>query len=111
MSKRPRDSVKARRICVDTHSYIGPLGRKYMDCHVCKLPIDLVNTKPSDWRADHIKRHAEGGGDTPDNLWPICIDCDAGADGKAAEDTKAVAKGKRMGNRHDGVKVPGRAWR
>jgi 5-methylcytosine-specific restriction endonuclease McrA len=76
---------------------------------VCGSTIDLVATKPSHWRADHIVRHAEGGKEVPDNLWPICIDCDAGKDGKAAEDTKTVAHGKRMGNRHDGVKL--RGWR
>lgn len=104
-----RNSAKARRICVDTHAWFNLLGRKCLTCHVCGSTIDLIATKPSDWRADHIVRHAEGGKEVTENLWPICIDCDAGKNGKAAEDTKAVAHGKRMSNRHDGVKL--RGWR
>jgi hypothetical protein len=100
-----RNSSKARRICVDTHAWINPLGRKCLTCHVCGCVIDLVATKPEHWRADHIERHAEGGRETAENLWPICIDCDSGTDGKAADDTRAVAKGKRMADRHDGVKI------
>lgn len=102
-----RDSPRARRVCVDAHSYFNPAGRKVMDCHVCKAVIDLVKDKPDTWRADHIKRHAEGGEDTAENLWPICIDCDTGPDGKAAQDTRIVAHGKRMSDRHYGIKQRG----
>jgi hypothetical protein len=103
-----RNSEKARRICVDTHAWVNLLGRLCMTCHVCGTTIDLVHKKPK-WRADHIKRHAEGGKETPDNLWPICIDCDAGEGGKAADDTKTVAHGKRMSDRHLGIKQS-RGW-
>lgn len=99
-----RNSTKARRICFETHQWIGPLGRLYLTCHMCKSMIDPVR---QDWRADHIRRHAEGGEDTADNLWPICLPCDAGTDGKAAKDTAAVAHGKRAADRHYGVKRPG----
>lgn len=105
MSPR-RNSTEARRICVDTHSWLNLLGRLCMTCHVCGGTIDLVHKKPK-WRADHIRRHAEGGKETADNIWPICIDCDTGPDGKAAQDTKAVAHGKRMSERHYGIKERG----
>lgn len=106
-----RNSEKARRICVDTHAWFNLLGRKCMSCHVCGGTIELLSTKPNGWRADHIQRHAEGGKETAENIWPICLDCDTGTDGKAADDTRAVAHGKRMANRHDGVKIRGRGFR
>jgi hypothetical protein len=98
-----RDSAKARRICVDTHHWHNLLGRKCLTCHVCKGVIDLVKDTTR-WRADHIRRHAENGEESAENLWPICLDCDTGPDGKAAEDTRVVAKGKRISGRHDGIK-------
>lgn len=99
----PRNSTKARRICVDTHVWFNLLGRKCLTCHVCKGTIEIW-CKPWAWRADHIKRHAEGGQETAENLWPICTGCDAGKDGKAAEDTRTVAKGKRIADKADGVR-------
>ena len=98
-----RNSTKARRICVDTHAWFNNLGRKCLTCHVCKGTIDLVATKPDQWRADHVIRHAEGGKETASNLFPICITCDTGTEGKAAEDTRTVAKGKRNADRHFGI--------
>lgn len=89
----PRNSTRARRICFATHRTIHTLtGATVMICHVCRQYIEPVRDQ---WRADHIIRHAEGGEDTPENLWPICLGCDAGKGGKAANDTKEVAKGKR----------------
>lgn len=106
-----RNSNKARRTCVDTHAWFNLLGRKCLTCHVCGCTIELLSTRPDKWRADHSRRHAEGGKETADNLWPICIDCDTGPDGKAAQDTKTIAHGKRMADRHDGVKIRGRGFR
>lgn len=102
MSK-PRDSAKARRICVEAHHWHNLLGRKCLTCHVCKRAIDL-HKEPTAWRADHIRRHAEGGEDTAENLWPICLECDCGTEGKAADDTRTVAKGKRIQDKADGVR-------
>lgn len=72
----PRNSTRARRICWNTHKtvHVGT-GEQVMICHECKQYIDPIRDQ---WRADHIVRHAEGGEDTPDNLWPIHISCDAG---------------------------------
>lgn len=90
-----RDSTKARRICFDAHKFVGPLGRPIMRCHYCHGFIDPVRDQ---WRADHIRRHAEGGEDTAENLWPIHLTCDV--EFKAPNDTKEVAKGKRASNKH-----------
>lgn len=95
-----RDSTRARRICFDAHKQTDPQGRIYMVCHLNKCIIDPVRKR---WRADHIRRHAEGGEDTPENLWPICEECDINF--KAPNDTTEVAKGKRVSDQHFGIKV------
>ena len=100
-----RNSTKARRICFQAHSFESD-GFIFLRCHVCKHELDPIREK---WRADHIRRHAEGGEDTADNLWPICMDCDGGVGGKAAQDNKEVKKGKRVADKHFGVKQ--RGWR
>lgn len=95
---RTRDSTKCRRICFDTHKKQDERGI-YMICHVGKCRIEPAK---DGWRADHIRRWAEGGEDTPENLWPICRKCD---EVKAPEDTSEVAKGKRVAESVYGVKV------
>lgn len=102
-----RDSTKARRICWDTHKFTGPLGRPVMECSWCKGTIDPV--AGDKWRADHIRRHAEGGEETADNLWPIHESCDR--EHKAPNDTREVAKGKRMGNKHFGIERRKKRWK
>lgn len=91
MPDRKRDSVKARRIVFANHAWQSEAGQWRLTCHMCKSDIDPV--RKNSWRADHIRRWAEGGEDTPENLWPICMDCDAK---KAPHDTSEVAKGKRV---------------
>ena len=94
-----RNSTRARRICVDTHKRQDAMGL-YMICHVCKSRLNL--TPPTtEFHADHIRRYAEGGEDTPENLWPICIPCHKP---KSAKDTTEVAKGKRYSEKHYGIR-------
>ena len=106
----PRNSTKDRAICIEAHKHRNAAGRWVLTCHVCKTDIDLLKDAASNgmssWRADHIKRKAEGGPSTGENLWPICIDCDGGPGGKAARDNTEVAKGKRVSERHFGARVP-----
>lgn len=97
-----RNSVKARRICFDTHKKVDENGHVYMICSCgCGMRFNPAITK---WRADHGARHAEGGKETATNLWPIIEKHDAGPDGKAAKDAKEIAHGKRASERHFGVK-------
>ena len=96
---RRRDSVKARRICFEAHRTTNHIGRTILICHLNGCIIDPVRNP---WRADHIRRWAEDGEDTPENLFPICERCDR--EDKAPKDTSAVAKGKRMGERHFGIR-------
>ena len=101
MTARRRDSVKARRICFETHKWKDHLGRWRLTCHLNKCAIDPARDK---WRADHIRRWAQDGEDTPENLWPICKHCDQTE--KAPEDTSEIAKGKRVYERHYGIRRP-----
>lgn len=99
---RRRDSVKARRICFEAHRYTHPVtGRIMLDCHWGKHPI---NPAVDPWRADHIKRFANGGEDTAENLWPICLKCDV--EEKAPMDNRSIAKGKRIRDKHYGITRP-----
>lgn len=91
MTDRRRDSVKARRICYEAHRWENEAGHWRLTCHVCKVTINPIRRE--DWIADHIRRWAEGGEDTPENVWPICISCN---DKKSSHDTSEVAKGKRV---------------
>ena len=98
---RTRNSAKARRICFEAHRHDGPLGpKRYLTCHVCKCEIDTVCNK-SGWHADHIRRWADDGEDTDENVWPICPECHAP---KSANDTTEIAKGKRQGANHYGLR-------
>ena len=90
--KRRRDSVKARRICFDAHKWQDQAGRWRLTCHYRGCIIDPV--RRNSWRADHIRRFAEDGEETAENLWPICTTCDV--TNKAPHDTSEVAKGKRV---------------
>ena len=101
-----RNSVRARRICFETHKKVDASGRVYMICSCgCSRSFNPATTP---WRADHAARWAEGGQDTPQNLSPILVSCDAGKGGKAAKDTREVAKGKRVKDKHWGIKKSSR---
>lgn len=96
-----RNSVRARRICFDTHRKWDEEGRPYMVCSCgCDQRFHPAMTR---WRADHGARWAENGKDTPENLWPIIEAHDAGKGQKAAKDNKEIAHGKRVAAKHYGV--------
>ena len=98
-----RDSRRARRICRETHVRLDHLGREYMVCHCgCK---GIIYPKDTAWRADHNKRWADGGRDTPDNLYPIKLSCDAGKGGKAARDNRSVKKARRVSDKLYGYRA------
>jgi hypothetical protein len=92
MNDRRRDSEKARRICFEAHKWQNEAGQWRLTCHLNGCVIDPI--RKGSWRSDHIRRWAEGGEDTPENLHPICVHCDVTE--KAPHDTSEVAKGKRV---------------
>jgi len=99
-SIRSRNSAKARSIVLAQHLRFDDRARPYMVCHCCGVRFDPGRTR---WRADHIRRHAEGGEETVENLLPIRESCDRA---KAAKDTTEVAKGKRWKAKHFGTRSP-----
>lgn len=92
-----RNSVKARRICFDAHRKQDAMG-VHLVCHICSGRI-APGRDP--WEADHIRRHAEGGEETAENLWPAHEACHAE---KSRGDASEVAKGKRVAARHYGIR-------
>jgi hypothetical protein len=102
-----RNSSADRKVCLDAHLKHDEMG-PYMICHVSGVRFNPATTR---WRADHIRRHAHGGERSGKNLWPILESVDAGPGGKAAQDTREVAKGKRMRSKHFGAKGPKRGFR
>lgn len=95
-----RNSQRDREICLEAHLKQDAMG-PYMICHRSGVRFNPATTS---WRADHIRRHAHDGPSTGANLWPILTSEDTGPNGKAAQDTRDVAKGKRMRKSHFGVK-------
>lgn len=92
-----RNSVKARRICFETHRKQDAMG-VHMICHLCN---QRISPGRDPWEADHIKRHAEGGEESAENLWPAHEACHAA---KSRKDASEVAKGKRVAAKHYGIK-------
>lgn len=104
---RHRNSTRARRICFDKWKQTDEAGHIYMICQCgkgtrpdCGQRIDPIRQR---WRADHgIRKWANGGEDTSENLFPVLEKCDREL--KAPEDAKEIAKGKRISDRHFGIK-------
>ncbi len=92
-------STATRRICFDTHKREHPLtGRIIMYCGTCDCEIDPVR---SEWEADHVIAVAIGGSNESDNLQPLCTHCHKA---KTKGDVKTIAKGKRVADKHFGIK-------
>lgn len=100
MSER-RNSDRARAICLKTHLREDARG-PFMIC-TCRPECGMrFNPAITRWRADHARRWAEGGRDTPDNLFPVIEQHDIAV--KAPKDTTEVAKGKRFKAKHFGAR-------
>ena len=89
-----RNSTKDRRECFDTNKLVSDGGVFYLQCHVCKNTIQPVREA---WEADHVTPHALGG----EFVLPICIPCHKK---KTKTDVTAIAKSKRVSDRHYGIK-------
>lgn len=92
-------STKTRRQCFDHWKYTDVVtGRIMLQCHICNLPIDPTREK---WEAEHVIRRSVGGADDPENVRPAHVACHAP---KTAVDVAENAKGKRVADRHYGIK-------
>jgi 5-methylcytosine-specific restriction endonuclease McrA len=91
-----RDNVKQRRDCFDRARYIDHLGRTVMDCHICKGVI--YPSRGDEWEADHVNPHYFGGRD----VMPAHSKCHQQK--TADTDIPAIAKSKRIHDRHFGIR-------
>lgn len=99
-----RDSKEAREVCLSIHLREDEQG-EYM---ICALSGIRFNPATSEWRADHWPiAWALGGRNTPDNLRPVLTKYDAAPGGHAAVVNRGVKKGKRVRDKHLGVKRAG----
>ena len=100
MSGRP-SSTKLRRECFDRWKYVDEFtGRTLMDCHLCGTPIDPAKN-PTGWEAEHVIRRVLSRDDGADNIRPAHTECHKP---KTANDNRENAKGKRVSDRHFGIK-------
>ena len=97
---RRRDSVKARRICFDTHKRTDALGRVVLDCHICDGKYGVILPGRMDWEAEHVIPHAWDGKD----IRPAHVFCHKE---KTKGDVTAIAKSKRVRDRQYGIKRSG----
>lgn len=96
----PRNSTRIRRECFEAHRWTDPVsGRIMLTCWICTLPIDPARQR---WEAEHSVRRSVGGADDPTNVLPAHAECHAP---KTVRDIKDNAKGKRVRDRHYGIKV------
>jgi hypothetical protein len=93
-------STKVRRECFDKHKWTDPVtGRTRLTCHICKGPIDPAREK---WEAEHVIRRVLKESDAPEDVLPAhAILCHPT---KTKQDNWETAKGKRVADRHYGIK-------
>lgn len=94
----PRNSTRDRRICFEAHKREDAAG-KYLICYLCQIKIRPAT---EEWEADHIRRHAEDGGSTGENLWPVHVKCHKVKTNTV--DKKEIAKGKRVKDKVFGIR-------
>lgn len=94
MNPRP-SSTKVRRECFDREKWTDLVtGRIMLTCHICGMSIDPVRER---WDAEHTSPHANGGTD----VRPAHVACHRIK--TSTQDVPAIAKGKRVRDRHFGI--------
>jgi len=89
---------RARRDCFDAHKKVDETGRIYLVCYLCSGRIDPAREK---WEAEHTLRKTLNGSDHPSNVLPAHEACHKP---KTAKDIAENSKGKRVSERHFGIK-------
>jgi len=98
MTARP-SSTKLRRICFEANQQTDEHGQIYMTCHICNGPI--WPAKGDAWEAEHVMRRCLSGDDSAENLKPAHVRCHKV---KTAADVSENAKGKRVADKHFGIR-------
>ncbi len=90
--------AKFRREVFLAHKKVDPTGRIYLVCHICKGKIDPA---VEGWEASHTIPHAWGG----QAGRPAHIACHRKQ--TSEKDVPAIAKAKRVSDKHYGIKRKG----
>lgn len=95
-----RNQYKFRKSVFDTNKQHDSCGHVYLVCYRCGYHINPAHEK---WDADHVIPHAFGGKEG----MPICKACHK--EKTAKEDVPAIAKAKRVSDKHLGIRTK-RGW-
>lgn len=101
MTARP-SSTKLRRICFEAHKIQGPHGLHLL-CHICG---GVIWPAKNAWEAEHVLRRCLSNDDSATNLRPAHVKCHKV---KTAADVSENAKGKRVADKHHGIKAK-KSW-
>lgn len=95
-----RNSVRDRRNCFERWRRTDELGRIVLDCHICNGKYGVILPAKEDWEAEHCIPRAWDGTD----IRPAHPHCHKE---KTRTDVTAIAKGKRVTDRHFGIRRAG----
>jgi 5-methylcytosine-specific restriction endonuclease McrA len=94
--KRP-SSAKLRRACFEANKFVSGMGT-YLVCHICG---GMIWPAKDAWEAEHVVRRCLSGDDSASNLKPAHVKCHKV---KTAVDVSENAKGKRVSDKHFGIR-------
>ncbi len=96
MTKRtPGEQARFRRATFDAHKKADERGHIFLVCHICGGKIDPARER---WEADHMIARAFGGTEGA----PVHVACHREKTSK--DDVPAIAKSKRVRDKHYGVR-------
>jgi len=99
--RKPSEQAKARRECFAEHKWNDEAGKIWLTCCFCGGRIDPARER---WEAEHNIRHALTADNSPNNVRPCHPHCHKP---KTAEDISENAKGKRVSDKHFGLRSKG----
>ncbi|MGL4810641.1 MAG: hypothetical protein ACRCXM_02600 [Beijerinckiaceae bacterium] len=91
------EQAKARRACFQDHHQHDDRGC-FMTCHICK---GRINVAVEGWEAEHVIPHGFGGTE----VLPAHVGCHRQK--TSTQDVPAIAKSKRVSDKHVGIKRKG----
>ena len=97
MTRSASAQAKARRECFHQHHQYDAKGA-YMTCHICGGRIELA---VEGWEASHTIAYAFGG----EEVLPAHVKCHRKK--TSEQDVPAIAKSKRVSDKHLGIKKKG----
>ena len=102
MSDKRPSSTKVRRECFDYWKRLDEAGTPYLVCYMTGARI--YPSRGDQWEAEHSVRRSSGGSDKPPNVKPVLVSAHKP---KTSSDITENAKGKRVAEKHFGIKRKG----